>query len=161
MPKNPSQTWVPKGGTRMRHGKLPNGQSQDFYFPDDHPQCPGWFKGMENIIRERRLWPDGGLRAQCEGFKCEPGRTDCCCCRLLFTQPDFVDQKSRLEELIESCGHICDFYPKFHLELNCIEQYWGASKYLYRLSPVTSDMQQMRENVRACLDAIPRSRIVR
>ena len=42
----------------------------------------------EAIIRERGLWPVKGLLAQCEGFKCAPGKTDCCCRRLLFTQPD-------------------------------------------------------------------------
>src|SRR5271155_3390864 len=40
-------------------------------------------------------------------------KTDCCCCRILFTQPDFVVQKSHLEELITSRGYICDFYPKY------------------------------------------------
>ena len=32
---------------------------------------PGWFKGMEQIIQECGLLPNGGLLAQCEGFKCE------------------------------------------------------------------------------------------
>ena len=26
------------------------------------------------------------------------GKTDCCCCQVLFTQPDFVNQKSHLED---------------------------------------------------------------
>ncbi|CAA7263722.1 unnamed protein product [Cyclocybe aegerita] len=116
---------------------------------------PGWFKGMENIIRERSLWPQRGLNAQCEGFKCEPGKTDCCCRRLLFTQPDFVNQKSCLEELITSHGHICDFYPKYHCELNFIEQYWGAAKLQYRNSPKTTDIKEMERNVLACLDDVP------
>ncbi|TFK23541.1 hypothetical protein FA15DRAFT_745030 [Coprinopsis marcescibilis] len=61
---------------------------------------PGWFKGMEVIIRERGLWPYSELNAQCKGFKCVPGKTDCCCRRLLFTQPDIINQKSPLEELV-------------------------------------------------------------
>jgi hypothetical protein len=106
MVKNPKlQT-----GTRMRNGTMPNGETQSFYFDNNHPTMPGWFKGMEVIIRERGLWRDG-LRAQCPGFKCKEGSTDCCCRRLLFCQPDFVNQKSELEELVESRGHICDFYP--------------------------------------------------
>ncbi|KAJ7660876.1 hypothetical protein DFH06DRAFT_954410, partial [Mycena polygramma] len=40
-------------GPRMRNGTLPNGDTQPFYFKDDHPIMPGWFKGMEIIIRER------------------------------------------------------------------------------------------------------------
>ena len=93
---------------------------------------PGWFKGMEVIIQERGLWPEAGLPAQCQDFKCPIDRTDCCCRRVLFTQPDFTAQKSQLQELIESCGHLCDFYPKYHCELNFIEQYWGAAKLQYR-----------------------------
>ncbi|KZP16011.1 hypothetical protein FIBSPDRAFT_749359 [Athelia psychrophila] len=110
---------------------------------------------MEEIIRERGLWPENGLRAQCEGFKCVSGATDCCCRRLLFCQPDFQAQKSQLEEYITSCGHLCDFYPKYHCELNFIEQYWGAAKYRYRSSPKTSDMDAMEKNVIACLDDVP------
>lgn len=156
MPKGPSATWVPRGGARMRHGKYVAGQtevSQDFYYPDDHPTMPGWFKGMEQIIRERRLWPVyGGLLAQCDGFKCVPGRTDCCCRRLLFTQPDFQSQKGQLQEYIESRGHLCDFYPKFHPETNAIEQYWGYSKLHYRSSPLTHNIDEMEANVKAALD---------
>ena len=39
---------------------------------------------------------------------------------ILFNQPDFVPQKSELQELIEKRGHLCDFYPKYHCELNFI-----------------------------------------
>ncbi|KIJ56048.1 hypothetical protein M422DRAFT_239241 [Sphaerobolus stellatus SS14] len=145
----------------MHPGQLPDGSFQDFYFPEDHLLMPGWFKGMEWIIRERDLWPENGLRAQCEGFKCEPGRTDCCCRRLLFTQPDFVNQKSHLEELITSQNHICDFYTKFHCELNFIEQYWGAAKLRYRASPQTKNMEEMEANVIAALDDVPLTQIQR
>jgi hypothetical protein len=141
----------------MRPTVLANGQIQEFYFPDDHPQYPGFFKGMEQIIRERGLWPaTETLLAQCEGFKCEPGMTNCCCRRLLFTQPDFVDQKSQLEELITSRGHICDFYPKYHCELNFIEQYWGAVKFRFRdfhSRPAT--LEEMEKRMLECLDSIP------
>ena len=59
----------------MRNGTYGvSNTSQYFYFPDDHPTMPGWFKGMENIIREWGMWPENGLNAQCEGFKCVPGR---------------------------------------------------------------------------------------
>ena len=71
---------------------------------------PGWFKGMEVIIQECGLWPEAGLPAQCQDFKCPINRTDCCCQRVLFTQPDFTAQKSQLQELIESHGHLCNFY---------------------------------------------------
>lgn len=138
----------------MRNGTLPDGSSQLFHHPENHPTMPGWFKGMEEIIKERHLWPTTGLNAQCDGFKCVPGRTDCCCRRLLFTQPDFVAQKSRLEEYVISRGHLCDFYPKFHCELNFIEMYWGAVKYKYRVTASTANVDEMEKNMIACLDAI-------
>lgn len=140
----------------MRNGRLPDGREQEFYYHDDHPTMPGWFKGSEAIIKERGLWPEGGLRAGCEKTCFDDESNNSCCCRkLLFTQPDFVAQKSHLEEYITSRGHICDFYPKFHCELNFIEQYWGAVKYRYRSTPSTTDIKEMRTNVLSCLDDVP------
>ena len=139
----------------MRHGVLPNGGIQPLYFSDDHPSTPGWFKGMEQIIRERGLWPTGGLNAQCQNFCCPPHQTNCCCRRLLFSQPDFAHQKSQLQELIESRGHLCDFYPKYHCELNFIEQYWGAGKYRFRSIGRAATINEMEKIVVSCLDDIP------
>jgi hypothetical protein len=163
MPKNPHPTWTHhKEGPKMRTTRFGEDQKiQDLYFDHDHPTMPGWFKGMEVIIRERGLWPEKGMNAQCDGFKCVAGKTDCCCRRLLFTQPDFVAQKSHLEELITSRSHICDFYPKYHCELNFIEQYWGAAKLCYRNSPKTMDINEMEANMKACLDNVPLVQIKR
>ncbi|PPQ70445.1 hypothetical protein CVT26_013939 [Gymnopilus dilepis] len=56
MPKNPSATWTHrKGGARMRNTVLPNGETQSFYFDDDHATMPGWFKGMELIIPRQSI----------------------------------------------------------------------------------------------------------
>ena len=142
------------GGSRMRCSTLPTGELQFFYFPEDHPTMPGWFKGMEVIIRERGLWPEAGLPAQCLDFKCLDGRTDCCCRRVLFTQPDFTAQKSQLQDLIKSRGHLCDFYPKYHCKLNFIEQYWGAVKFQYRTAARASTLKDMERSVKECLDGI-------
>ena len=144
-------------GPRMRDGKLPTGEAQSFYFPDEHPTMPGWFKGMEVIIRERGLWPAEGpsLLVQCANFRCPPGRTDCCCRRLLFTQPNFLDQKSHLQEFIKRRGHLCDFYPKYHCELNFIEQYWGAAKLRFRVAGRAKTIEEMERKVVACLDDVP------
>ncbi|KAI0070203.1 hypothetical protein K474DRAFT_1609121 [Panus rudis PR-1116 ss-1] len=157
MVKNPKNGWTHrKGGLPMRNGTNPNtGESQSFYFPDDHPDYPGWFKGMEQIIRERGLWPAGGLPAECPKFRCPENRTDCCCRRLLFNQPDFVAQKPQLQELIESRGHICDFYPKYHCELNFIEQYWGTGKLRFRVAGRANTLEEMEQKVTSCLDDVP------
>jgi len=153
---DPNKDWThDSGGPRMRNGWLPNGQPQPLYFDDDHPTMPGWFKGMEVIIRERGLWPEAGLRSQCPNFHCPPGRTDCCCRRLIFSQPDFAGQKSQLQDLVESHGHLCDFYPKYHCKLNFIEQYWGAAKLRFHVAGCAATMGEMERTVVACLDDIP------
>lgn len=139
----------------MCHGVNPqSGMPQSFYFPEDDPTMPGWFKGMEQIIQERGLWPETGLPAECSGFKCPEGQTNCCCRRLLFNQNDFISQKSQLEESIERRGHICDFYPKYHCELNFIEQYWGAAKLGFCSAGCASTMSQLEKTVKKCLDDV-------
>ena len=89
----------------MQDGKFIDGSAQLLYFLADHPQA-GLFKGMKIIIQEccahRSLLPDPmQLCVQCVEFKCVPGCTDCCCQCILFSEPDFVAQKSKLKELIE------------------------------------------------------------
>ena len=140
----------------MRNGTLPNGDPQPFYFPEDHPSMPSWFKGMEIIIHERGLWPEGDIEllAQCLGFRCPPGRADCCCRRILFLQPDFISQKFQLQELVESRGHLCNFYPKYHCELNFIEQYWGAAKLRFRMAGRAATIKELKGKVIQCLDNV-------
>ena len=41
---------------------------------------------------------------------------------------DFQSIKTLVEELVESRFHICLFFPKFHCELNAIEQCWCHAK---------------------------------
>ena len=142
-------------GPCMRSGMLPNGQPQAFYFPEDYPSMPSWFKGMEIIIRECGLWlGNSDLLAQCPGFHCPPGHADCCCQCILFLQPDFMSQKPQLQELIESCGHLCKFYPKYHCELNFIKQYWGAAKLQFHMVGHTATMDEMEQKIINCLDDI-------
>jgi hypothetical protein len=156
MPLN-LKIWKPKtkpADFRMCDTVLPDGTPQSLYWPDDHQEMPGHFKGMKQLLIERGLW-QSGLRAQCgTSFKCH-NHTGCCACSILYSEPDFVGQKSALVELIEDRGHLCDYYPKFHCELNFIEQYWGAAKYHYRATPPTSNIDKMETNVTACLDDVP------
>ena len=88
-------------------------------------------------------------------FQMPDGHMDCCCRRLLFSQPDFILQKSQLREMIESCGHICDFYPKYHCELNFIEQCWGAVKLRFHVAGHARTLNNMEKKVIACLNNIP------
>jgi hypothetical protein len=147
---------------KMKNGVFPDGTPQELYFPDDHPQHAGKFKGTRNLIIERREkgvdLPDPvalKLKAQCKGFKCAEGATTCCCRRILFTQPDFVNQKSRLEEHCEARGFEVIFFPKYHPELNCIEQCWGFAKRIYRMYPTSSKEADLEANLVSSLEAVP------
>lgn len=162
-PQDPKCSWtLHPDGPRMCDGINPlTKKPQSFYFPDDHPHYPGWFKGMEQIICERGLWPESGLPVECAGNKCPQGQSSCCCCHLLFTQTDFVSQKPLLQEHIESRGHLCDFYPKYHCELNFIEQYWGAAKLRFQTAGHARTLEAMQKNMLACLDDIPLEQIRR
>jgi len=154
MPKFPKKWLGRSGKCIMQHGILPNGEAQDFYFLDDHPERPGWFKGMKLIIEEWGFIEEANLPAECKNFKCADPQSACCCCRLLFNQPDFAAQKPAIVELVESQGHMAFFYPKFHCELNFIEQTWGVAKHTYRMLPPPQDVAGMEKNIRMCLDSV-------
>ena len=135
-----------------------NGQEQLFYWPVDSDNgLAGHFKGMARILEERGFQNASNLRAQC-GKKfsdCSPGKDDCCCRRLLFNQSDFAEVESILEMEAKAFGLRVLFLPKFHCELNPIEQCWGYAKRLYRLSPPSSTEADLEKNMVRCLDVIP------
>jgi hypothetical protein len=89
-------------------------------------------------LKERELLPKGEMGGVCKkcaqekkgGYTGEINltRRNCCARRMLSAEPDFAEQKSRIEELIEKRGHSCLFNPKYHCELNHIEMYWGWTK---------------------------------
>ena len=92
---------------------------------------------------------------QPEGFSCKNSDTNNCCCqKTLFCQVDFQTQKSKLKEIIESCSHIYDFYPKFYCKLNFIEQYQGAAKLCYCETVRIVGLMVMEWNVKKCLNNI-------
>ncbi|KAF7351880.1 hypothetical protein MVEN_01149600 [Mycena venus] len=142
-----------KKQVRMRDGILPDGTSQPLYFPDGHAHA-GVFKGMAVILKERGLDREAKLNAQCKGFKCAPGATSCCCRRVLYNQPDFKSEKSLLEKVCEARGFRAMFLPKFHCELNFLEQCWGASKRVYRMKPASSKEEDLERNVIDALDSV-------
>lgn len=146
---------------------------RDARFKDNTPQClylpNGDFKGMKTIVAERRAkghdLPDPDARdpvtnkkikAECTGFKCRRSKSTRCCLRkALFCEPDFAGQKSLLQEHCESRGYEVIFFPKFHPELNFIEQCWGYAKRVYRMFPESSSEEDLMNNVVAALDSVP------
>jgi hypothetical protein len=46
-----------------------------------------------------------------------------CSTALLQSKPDFLKRKGWLQEEIEATRHDISYYPKFHCELNFIEQF--------------------------------------
>ncbi|OAX33390.1 hypothetical protein K503DRAFT_869580, partial [Rhizopogon vinicolor AM-OR11-026] len=74
----------------------------------------------------------------CPKFQCEKGAERCCCRGILYNEPDFVNVKSLLEIACEARGFRAIFFPKFHCELNFIEQCWGYSKRVCCEFPVSS-----------------------
>ena len=116
---------------------------------------------MEQIIRKRGLWPERGLPVECAGPKHPQGLASCCCCHLLYTQADFALQKPLLQEYIKLHGHLCNYYPKYHCELNFIEQYWGAAKLHFRVAGHARTLDEMEKKMVNCLDDIPLEQIQR
>ena len=131
---------------------------QEMNFPPSHATHPGQLKGMKQILLERGLYWTG-LVMQCKkkkdgsGGKCKSDATSCCAKRILELQPDFKEQKSLVQEVIEECGHICIFLPKFHCELNFIEFFWGAvKKYLRKHCDYT--FKTLQENMPMALASV-------
>ena len=107
------------------------------------------FKHQEVSRGERK-------QGECQSFKCPqselPAR--CCCRRILYEQPDFVNVKSNLETHCEARGFAVMFLPKFHCEINFLEQCWGHSKRTYRMNPPSTAEADLERNVMTALDGI-------
>ena len=139
---------------RMANGHFADGTPQPLYFPEGHERA-GVFKGMATILQEHGFGDMSKVRAECKEFKCAPRATDCCCRRILYNQPDFANVPSLLEITCKPRGFKVIFLPKFHCELNFIEQCWGYAKRLYHLNPESSWEDVLQRNALEALEAIP------
>jgi hypothetical protein len=133
----------------MGPGKFADGSPQNFY------DKSGVFKGMTQILKERGLTEAAKLKAECKNFRCPKDATDCCQQRTLYNQPDFVDQESALEIACKAQGFEAIFLPKFHCELNFIEQCWGHAKRVYRQYPPSSKEEDLEKNMLSALESVP------
>ncbi|KAG2214149.1 hypothetical protein INT45_012098 [Circinella minor] len=98
-----------------------------------------WFrKGLETILTERGLGKWDEYKAEGKYWKAKCGNKEansdhtCCPFHMLENQPDFLAQKTALEELVVKSGHLYTLYPKYHCETNWIERYWSAAKRIAR-----------------------------
>jgi hypothetical protein len=141
---------------QMAPGSFADGTPHSFYFPEGHT-CASQFKGMRVILEERGFPASelNSLKRECKGFHCPAGRTNCCMRRLLYSQPDFQNVKSILENHCNRRGIEVLFLPKFHPELNPIEQCWGRAKWHYRQLPASSLEADLERNAVKSLESIP------
>ena len=72
---------------------------------------------------------------------------------ILSNHEDFKTQKTIIEEQIQSRGHICVFFPKFHCKLNPIEHNWCHAKKEAR-KYVNGSIVRLREVVPKSLDCV-------
>jgi len=66
---------------------------------------------------------------------------------------DYV--KSLLEITCEARGFTVLFIPKFHCELNFIEQFWGFAKRIYCHYLASSKEADLERNVLVALESVP------
>jgi hypothetical protein len=91
-----------------------DGQPQLMTLPDGTP------KGLRTVLMERGGWVPGMSVAEARAAVAD--------------YPDFRAQKEWLRETVENTGHLIDYYPKFHCELNYIEMVWAYCKAKLRRS---------------------------
>jgi hypothetical protein len=140
---------------QMIHATFADRSKQSLYFGEDAGLKAGLFKGMAVILHERGLIQESNLQAQCKDFKCAKGAPNCCCRRVLYNQPDFVAVESNLEKICKARGFSVLFLPKFHCELNFIEQCWGYAKHVYHQYPASSKEADLEWNVLSVLKSVP------
>ncbi|KAF8231795.1 hypothetical protein L208DRAFT_1467215, partial [Tricholoma matsutake] len=56
---------------------------------------------------------------------------------------------------MQSAGFEVIFLPKFHCELNFIEQCWGHAKRVYRQYPPSSKEETLEKNMLSALESVP------
>ena len=108
------------------------------------------------ILKEQGLVEESKFHTECKKFNCPKGQTaPCCHHQVLYSQPDFMEVKSCLEEVCEAWGYEVIFLPKFHCKLNFIEQCWGFAKRIYWHYPPSLKEIDLEVNVLSALETVP------
>jgi hypothetical protein len=77
----------------------------------------------------------------------------CCWRNIMMHQPDFLEERPRIVNLIEAAGHQVMFLPKFHCELNPIELVWSMIKTQFRKEGGRSTIAGAREALKRAMAA--------
>ncbi|TFK17275.1 hypothetical protein FA15DRAFT_683571 [Coprinopsis marcescibilis] len=141
----------------MADAQFADRRPQRLYYDDGSNQ--GKFNGMLQILEEqgfhKKVANFGKLNVECKKFKCPEDKENCCLCHILYNQPDFANGKSKLEIVLEQYGMQVLLLPKFHCELNFIEQVWGYAKQVYQLNEESLQEDVLEWNALAALDSLP------
>ena len=124
---------VKDGGPRRIRDTVWAGRPQSMVLPD------GSAKGLRTILSERGI-NTGTLKA-------DDMRT------ILSNHEDFATEKTQVEHYVNGRGLQCYFLPKFHCELNRIEQVWGQSK-AYCRAHTNFILVKLREILNPALDSV-------
>jgi hypothetical protein len=109
---------------------------------------------MTQILKKCGITKTAKLKAKCKNFKCSKDATDCCQRHTLYNQPNFADQESVLEIACKAQGFEAMFLPKFHYELNFIEQCWEHVKRVY-CQYLLSSKEDLKKNMLSVLESVP------
>jgi hypothetical protein len=113
--------------------------------PDKYVNKP---KGMRQVAFERGLWREGMTENGANG-----NADDNTSLKFVLSEClDFKQQKSALAEAIERAGHLCEFSPKYHCEVQPIERCWSVSKRFMRGSCQFDYDAMKRKIVQSLLD---------
>ena len=122
---------------------------QPMVYSPDNNQNPNMPKGIKAVFSEHGLW-QADLWGKCEK-RCKSN--DCCNKRILRLQPDFLEQKSLVQETIEAAKHLCLFLPKFHCKLNPIGYFWGMVK-KYLCDHCNYSFDGLKDNLPKALESV-------
>lgn len=123
-------------------GKANNGKNSRMVLDEPIVGYEGRPKGIRQMLWERGLWEDG-MTASADPNSGKNVNT------VLGNCPDFRDEKSALQHLVESRGHILLMSPKCHPEIAGvgIEYSWGKSKLEFRRNINDEIVKNLRENM--------------
>ena len=133
----------PGGGQPVMHDTVWEGKVQKMVIETGPDQ--GKPKGLKLVLQERGYNVKGWSLNHKDPSKHYR--------KVIAQHPDFLNEKPELQHLVESRGHQCEFYPRFHPELSPIELVWARLKdYVRKHCEYKFDV--LERNVRHSLETV-------